>query len=431
MGDDGLLDPQAQNSTVGGTYGPARSWLSQYMYSLGIAIAGGTANIQRNVIGERGLGPPARLLRAEGAPGSSMNFDTSEEQELLQETVRQFLEGECPPTRLRELFDGDAGHDPTLWKGMLELGLGGLVVPEEHGGAGLELIDLALVAEELGYGGAPGPFLGHALATVAIAAGGSAEQQKAWLPKLATGEATGTVALGEAGGVWQPEQWTVADEGGLRGEKAFVPAGELADVIVVGTAGGGLALVEQGAAGLTATPYEGVDRTRRMATLGFDGTPAEALAHGQDAAPRVRDAGLVMVAADAFGVASRLVDMSVDYAGTREQFGVTIGHFQALKHQLANMAVDIEPSRGLFWYAAHALDHVPADGPRFAAMAKAHITDRAMQVARDAVEAHGGIGFTWECDVQMWFKRALFDRAWLGTPDVHRERSAVLAGWAA
>jgi alkylation response protein AidB-like acyl-CoA dehydrogenase len=137
----------------------------------------------------------------------------------------------------------------------------------------------------------------------------------------------------------------------------------------------------------------------------------------------------VLLAADAFGTASRLVHMAIEYAKTREQFGVTIGHFQALKHQLANMAVDLEPSRGLYWYAAHAFDHVPDDAARFASLAKAHITERAMQIARDSVEAHGGIGFTWECDVQLWFKRVMLDRAWLGTPALHRERAAVLAGW--
>ncbi len=121
--------------------------------------------------------------------------------------------------------------------------------------------------------------------------------------------------------------------------------------------------------------------------------------------------------------------MSVEYAKTREQFGVTIGHFQALKHQLSNMAVDLEPSRGLFWYAAHAFDHVPEDATRYAALAKSHITDCAIRVARDAVEAHGGIGFTWECDVQIWFKRAMFDRAFLGAPSLHRERAAKLASW--
>lgn len=128
-----------------------------------------------------------------------MNFDTSEEQELLQETIRQFLEGECPPPRVREIFDGDAGHDPALWKGMVELGLAGLAVPEEYGGAGLEILELALVTEELGFGCAPGPFFGHSLATVALAAGGSNAQKQQWLPKLATGDAVGSVALGEVG----------------------------------------------------------------------------------------------------------------------------------------------------------------------------------------------------------------------------------------
>ena len=358
-----------------------------------------------------------------------MNFDTSEEQELLQETVRGFLENECPATRLREIFDGDAGHDPALWKGMMELGLGGLVVPEEHGGAGLEMIDLALVAETLGWGGAPGPYLGHALATVALVAGGSDAQQKEWLPRLSSGEALGTVALAEAGGAWMPDQWTLAAGDALQGEKAFVPGACLADLIVVGTAGGGLALVERAASGVRVESFDGVDRARRMDTVVFEGAACEPLAEGVAAAPRVRDAGLVMLAADAFGAGSRLVDMSVEYAKTREQFGVTIGHFQALKHQLADMAVDLEPSRGLFWYAAHAHDHIPTDAERFAALAKAHITERAMQVARDSVEAHGGIGFTWECDVQIWFKRVMLDRAWLGTPAVHRERSVELAGW--
>jgi alkylation response protein AidB-like acyl-CoA dehydrogenase len=358
-----------------------------------------------------------------------VNFDTSEEQELLQDTVRQFLAGECPPPRVREIFDGESGHDPALWKGMVELGLAGLLVPEEHGGAGLEVIDAALVSETLGYGAAPGPFFGHVLATAAILAAGSDAQRERWLPRLASGEVLASVALGESGGRWLPDEWSVDAAPELHGEKRFVPHGDLADLFVVGTAGGDLVLVERGAQGVSALPWEGVDRTRRLSTLRFEGAPAEALAQGRSAAARVCDVGLVLLAADAFGAASRLLDMSVEYAGTREQFGVTIGHFQALKHQLADMAVEIEPSRGLWWYAAHAQDHVPDDAPRFAALAKAHVTDRAMRVARDAVEAHGGIGFTWECDVQIWFKRALFDRAWLGTPELHRERVAALAGW--
>ncbi len=358
-----------------------------------------------------------------------MNFDVSEEQELLQDTVRQFLEGECPIGRVRELFESDTGFDPSLWKGMIELGLGGLLIPEQHGGAGLQMIDLALVAETLGYGAAPGPFLGHSLAVVALLQGGSEAQKRHWLPHLAGGGALATVALGEAQGVWEPDQWTLAGDGVLRGAKTWVPNAAEADLLVVGVQGGALALVEKSAPGIGVERLDGVDRSRRLDSVHFDATPCELLAAGQTAAPRVRDAGLALLAADAFGAASKLLDLSVEYAKTREQFGVTIGHFQALKHQLANMAVEVEPSRALFWYAAHAFDHIEEESERSAALAKAHITDRAMQLARDAVEVHGGIGFTWECDVQIWFKRTMFDRAFLGTPAVHRERCAKLAGW--
>jgi alkylation response protein AidB-like acyl-CoA dehydrogenase len=358
-----------------------------------------------------------------------MNFDTSEEQELLQDSVGKWASSECPPPRVRQIFDGDAEHDALLWQGLCELGVAGLVVPEAHGGAGLLLIDLALVAEVLGYHGTPGPFLGHSLACLALVHGGSPEQQRRWLPRLASGEALGTVALAEPGGRWLPEQWQLAAGPTLDGAKRYVPAGGVADLLVVGTAGGGMALVERRAAGVGVTPYPGVDRARRLADLRFSGAACEPLADGARAAAAVRDAGLALQAADAFGAGSRLIEMAVAYAKNREQFGVTIGHFQALKHQLANMAVEIEPARGLYWYAAHAFDHVPADRERYAALAKAHLCDRAMQVARDVVEAHGGIGFTWECDVQIWFKRVMQDRAWLGAPSLHRERAAKLAGW--
>jgi alkylation response protein AidB-like acyl-CoA dehydrogenase len=358
-----------------------------------------------------------------------MDFDLSEEQQLLQETVRQFVDNECPPTRVRELFDADDAFDSTLWKGLVELGVGGINLPEEHGGAGLDLLDLAVVVESLGYGAVPAPLLGHALAGTAISLAGSDEQKARWLPALAAGDALGSAALGEDGAAWQPDQWSLAPGERLSGEKHHVPFGAHADVIVVGTAGGGLALVEREAEGVELVHADAADRTRPTWNLALADAPCEVLPGGAEASSRLRDAGLVLLAADAFGGASRLVEMSVEYAKTREQFGVTIGHFQALKHQLANMAIEIEPSRGLYWYAAHAFDHLPDEIERSAALAKAHITDRYLAVARDAVEAHGGIGFTWECDVQIWFKRAMFDRAWLGSPAVHRERAAALAGW--
>jgi alkylation response protein AidB-like acyl-CoA dehydrogenase len=357
-----------------------------------------------------------------------VNFDLSDEQRLLQDTVRQFLEGECPLTHVRAVFEGE-GHDPTLWKGLAELGLAGLVVPERFGGAGLDAIDLALAAETLAWGAAPGPFFGHSLACLALTLAGSDAQKEAWLPRLSSGDALGTVALGESEARWQPEEWTIEPGETLSGTKVNVPHAGIADVIVVGTSGGGLALVEKGAQGTAIAPTQGVDRGRRLDAVVFQHTPCEALAGGPGVSGRLRDAGLVLLTADALGAGSRLVDLCVEYAMTREQFGVTIGHFQALKHQLANMALEMEPCRALTWYAAHAFDHIPDEAERSAALAKAHVTDRAMQVARDAVEAHGGIGFTWECDVQLWFKRCMFDRAFLGLPAVHRERAARLAAW--
>jgi alkylation response protein AidB-like acyl-CoA dehydrogenase len=372
-----------------------------------------------------------------------MHFGLTEEQLLLQETMRGFVACECPPPRLRELFDTGAGHDPALWKGLTEIGVAGLTVPEAFGGAGLGLLELALVLEELGAGALPGPILGHALACLAIQLAGSEAQQRRWLPVLASGERIATVAFAEPGDVWDPESWQLAGEQvarsepkasedhqvGLRGAKRHVPHAALAELVVVGVRGGGFALVERGAAGLHIEDERGADRTRPIAELAFDGSPAELLAGAPGAAARVRDAALVLLAADAFGAAWHLVRMTVEYAKTRQQFGTPIAQFQAVKHQLADMATQIEPTRGLFWYAAHAWDHLPAESPRAAAIAKAHITARASEVARAAVELHGGLGFTWECDVQLWFKRAMFDRTWGGNPAHHLARIAALGDW--
>jgi alkylation response protein AidB-like acyl-CoA dehydrogenase len=175
------------------------------------------------------------------------------------------------------------------------------------------------------------------------------------------------------------------------------------------------------------TPAPSLDRGRPLASLAFEGAVAERLAGA--VASRLIDAGSVLLAADAFGAAQQMIRNTAAYVMTRQQFGQPLAQFQAVKHQLANMALDIDPTRGLWWYAAHAFDHAQEAAPRAAALAKAHITDRAQQVARDAVEAHGGIGFTWESDVQIWFKRVMFDRLWLGAPELHRERFAEIEGW--
>jgi alkylation response protein AidB-like acyl-CoA dehydrogenase len=329
---------------------------------------------------------------------------------------------------VRELFDGDVGYDAAIWRGLGEMGILGLVLPEDVGGAGLELLDLAVVAETMGRRATPGPFVEHVLAALAIDRAGSAAQREQWLPRLASGEMRATFAVAEGGESWRPEQWRL-DAAALSGEKRFVPHAQGADLFVVGLRGGGLGLVASGAPGLEITRLEGLDRTRRLDYLSFSDTPCDPLPRGADVASAVLDAGLVLLAADAHGGAMACVDAAVEYAKTREQFGVKIGSFQALKHQLADMALEIHPTRGLVWYAAHAFDHLPEEAAAAAANAKAHLTDRFVDVARRTVEAHGGIGYTWECDVQFWLKRSLFDWALLGDPTLHRRRTADLLGW--
>lgn len=360
-----------------------------------------------------------------------MHFGLTEEQELLQESVRRFAAEALPANRLRALFEAASGFDEDLWQGAAKIGLGGLTVPEEYGGAGLELLDQALAFEVLGEAAMPGPFLAHALVCHAIARGGSDAQKRRWLPSLASGELIGGVALAETGDAWAPERWRTAcdDKGRATGRKTFVHAGAECGLLLVGLAGGRLGLVEGGAAGLRRTAIEGADRTRTLAELELAATPVDRLASDAALAQDVLDVARILLAADAFGGAWKLIRATVEYALTREQFDTPIAQFQAVKHQLASMAMEVEPMRGLLWYAAWAFDHRRDEAARDAALAKAHVTDRAVQVARGCVFLHGGIGFTWECDVHIWLKRAMFDRAWLGGPTAHRERAAELAAY--
>ncbi len=357
-----------------------------------------------------------------------MYFDLSDDQVSFQEALQKTLEQECDVLKLAQIFDSESGFDQHLWQCLLDFGLAGMMIPEEFGGSGLELIDLALMMEVAGYYGCPGPLLGQVTVAAAIAMAGNAEQKAKWLPRLASGDALATFAFNEAGQGWQPEDWSLPGGAELSGQKNNVLCADLADLFLVGCQDGQLLLVErQGAIGLSELNV--ADRTRRLWNVNFNQAKAEPLCADICVASRVRDMILVLLAADAFGGASRALDLTVEYVRTREQFGRPIGSFQALKHQLANMAVSLEPSRGLYWYAAHAYDRVPEDAERMAAMAKAHLSDVFMQLARDAVEAHGGMGYTWEYPLQMWFKRAMFDRAVMGAPDLHRARAADLANW--
>lgn len=362
--------------------------------------------------------------------GAKMDFGLSEEQEMLEETIRGFAQNECPTSRLRELFDAGAGHDPALWAGLAEMGVAGLIVPEQQGGAGMELLDLALVAEVLGEFALPSAFIGHSLAVQGVMLRGSPAQREAILPALASGEQIATVALQESEAAWLPRDWSAKfADGRVSGVKTIVTHAALADRILVGVQGGEFAWVDTRGEGVRIESVNGIDRTRPIATVAFHGAPAELLEGGSGSATQLTDTGAVLLAADAFGAASKLIDLDVAYALEREQFGQPIAQFQAIKHTIARLGTDIEPARALWWFAAHALDHLPKDASRAASVAKAHITDRAMNAARQSVELHGGYGFTWECEVQMWFKRIMLDRSSLGSPDQHRERMAEMGGY--
>jgi len=361
-----------------------------------------------------------------------MNFGLSQDQILLRDTIHRFLDEQCPTTRVRQVMDGPSGHDPELWSGLVDLGVTGLYVPAEHGGAGLELLDLALAAEGIGYNATPGPFLGNALAQIALVEGGDAALQAQWLPKLTDGSRIGTFALGEPDGQWDPAKITTrAEAGKLTGTKALVPYGALADVLIIAAHdhdGPGMWLVEKGAAGLASKDYVGNDLTRRLSSVKLDETPGVKLG-GVKAVGRVRDAGCALTAADAYGGCRRMLEMAAGYSKQREQFGQMIGAFQAVKHQLANLACELEPALSLWWYAAHAFDRIQGESAHRAALAKSLLTDTYDRFARDTTELHGGIGFTWEFDLHLWFRRAMFDRGFLGDATDHRARAADLAGW--
>jgi len=329
-----------------------------------------------------------------------------------------------------KIIDGDTGHDTDLWRDICALGLAGVVIDEDDGGAGMGMLDLAVCAEALGYGAAPGPFLPHALAAIAIQKGGTPAQKKKWLPAMASGEAIGAVALFDPEGGWEPGEWTLGAGDKLSGVMANTPCASVADVLVVGVKGGRLALVETGADGIEVQPLSATDRLRRLDDIKFTETPCEPLGD-EDTVRAVMMAGRVLIAADAVGGAARCLDMAVAYAKEREQFGRKIGSFQALKHQLAEMALAVEPGRALYWYAAYALDVADDDAERLGVIAKAHITDRYVEVARAATQAHGGIGYTWEYPLHIWLKRALFDRVFLGSPSQMRRKAVEIAGWTA
>jgi alkylation response protein AidB-like acyl-CoA dehydrogenase len=349
-----------------------------------------------------------------------MDFGLSEEQQLLQETLRRYLGENVPLARLREIAERSDGHDAELWQGLIELGIPGALIPVERGGSGLALLDAALIAQTLGWAATPAPFVGACvMAPMAFLTAGTSEQQREWLPRLAAGRARLGVAVTEVY-ARREESGVRLERGRLVGKALFALDSGAADGFLVAAGTRALLLVPADAEGLSVETLKTIDRTRRVAELSFDRVrPAEQLGGRRGAATaiaRMLDAGRVALAADTLGACDRAIEMSVAYAKERRQFGRLIGSFQAVKHMCAEMVADIEPARSLLWYAAHAFDAVPEESRKMALLAKAHLSDVGTEVVRKATEVFGGIGFTDEGALHLWFKRVGLNRQLLGGP---------------
>lgn len=358
-----------------------------------------------------------------------MNFLLNDEQRQLFDAVLDFAVTEADRGARRDAFEGDQQALEDLWRRSCDLGLAGIVVPQRHGGLGLTMVELALACEALGYAGAPGPALFHGLAALAIALGADEETQARILPALATGARTATFAWGEGENRWLPHQLGASLSGtGLTATKHHVVCGQLADVFVVQLGDGRLVLIEDAA---EIAPQNSADPARPLSKVTFGQSPALPLnAFDGDLGTHIRDGASVLLSADSYGVARRCLDMTMDYSKVRKQFGAQIGSFQAVKHQLADLAADVEAARGLYWYAALANATQSEDAARIAVLAKSHICDLATHVAREAAKLHGGIGFTWEYDLHIWLRRAMVNSAIGGTGHEMRRRYAELMGWA-
>ena len=394
-----------------------------------------------------------------------MDFAFSPEQEELRRTVRQFLDKTSPEAEVRRLMATERGYDAGTWHRMAqELGLVGLAIPEAYGGAGAGFTELGIVAQEMGRALFCGPFLGTAvLAAAALREAGDHAARERWLPPIAAGDLIATLALppglapataipspatspagaispraapsSPAAGATAPFPVTIEarepDAAGswlLRGTTGFVVDGHVADLILVpASAPEGISLfaVEGGAPGLTRSPLPVLDATRKHTRLDFAATPATLLGPAGGTAPalaRVFGLACVALACEQVGVAERALDMARDYALLRTQFGRPIGSFQAVKHKLATVLLELEAARSAAWYGLWAADSAPAELPVVASIAQSACSAAAYLAAAENIQVHGGIGYTWEHPAHLYFRRATTSRLWLGDPAAHHDR---------
>ena len=353
-----------------------------------------------------------------------MKFELSESQQMLKDNARKFFAGECPMAEVRRIMETDTAYDPVLWAKMAEQGYTSIIFPEEYGGVALGRVDLILLMEEAGRALVPGPFFSTvALAGAVIDAVAGPEQKKKYLTAICSGEARSTVALLEESANWNPADVRMAESHGtLTGEKLFVPDAAVADFIVI-VAANGVFVTPAKASGVRVSPMSGMDLTRKMYSVRFDKTPVEKLGD-TNALPHALDVAAAALVGEMVGVMQRTLDVTVEYAKFRKQFGKPIGMFQAVQHKCADMYLETESSRSAAYYAAWSLEQNAPDAPLAVSIAKMYASDACRTVGNHGIQVHGGMGFTWENDLHLYYRRAKASETMLGDATFHRERIA-------
>jgi alkylation response protein AidB-like acyl-CoA dehydrogenase len=370
---------------------------------------------------------------------AQMNFAFSEEQDMLRDSVRQFLEDKSPSEKVRELMEHDRGYDPDLWREIAEQGWQAMHIPEAYGGAGFSYLELVILMEEMGRALFPAPFFSTVvLGANTLLVAGSEEQKADLLPAIAAGEHLAALAQVEESGRWDEEGITLpakadGDDYVLTGTKLYVVDGHVADTLVVAArtdAGVSLFLVPGDAAGVNRRRLETMDMTRKQAEVDLTDVrvPASAMIGGDgsgwETLSKVLDLAAVALAAEQVGGAQKTLEMSVEYAKVRVQFGRPIGSFQAIKHKCADMLVQTESAKSAAYYAGWAASEDNEELPVVAPLAKSFCSEAYFHCAAENIQIHGGIGFTWEHDAHLYFKRAKSSELMLGEPSYHR---AILA----
>lgn len=355
-----------------------------------------------------------------------MEFGLSESQEFLRDSAHKFFAGECPSVEMRRLMETDTAYDAALWSKITEQGYTGIIFPEEYGGVGLGKVELMVLMEEAGRALLPGPFFSTAvLAGSVLEAVGTPAHKNKYLAPICRGEVRATVALVEASASWNPQDVQLSASGGkLTGEKLFVSDAAIADFIIV-VARDGVFVVDSGARGLKISPMSAMDLTRKLYAVEFSNTPAEKIG-SSTYLPRAFDIAAAALAAELVGGMQRTLEITVEYAKTRKQFGKPIGMFQAVQHQCADMYLETESSRSAVYYAGWALEENSPDAATAVSIAKMYASDAARTVGNRGIQIHGGMGFTWENDLHLYYRRAKASETAFGDAAFHRERIARL-----